>query len=167
MKYNIVTNYKINQIIKSQSKYYRVDLGQAITLESRSGDRELNENDKFAYVYNAHYKTGILRQGSIGDITFYTNHQILEDKIAFYIDIEEFIYSIDFNKWEEIGVDGYLGELLKISDEEYKKIQEDKKIVKEEVKIDSSEKIKSTPGNVRYDDLKAHIENLRRLQNSQ
>ena len=167
MKYNIVTNYKINQIIKSQSKYYRVDLGQAITLESRSGDRELNENDKFAYVYNAHYKTGILRQGSIGDITFYTNHQILEDKIAFYIDVEEFIYSINFNKWEEMGVDGYLGELLKTSEDEYKKIQEEKREVKDEFNNQNLDKIKSTPGNVRYEDLKAHIENLRRMQNSQ
>jgi len=166
MKYNIVTNYKINQLFKQRSKYYKVDLGQAITLESRSGDRELNLNDKFAFVYNTHYKNGILRQGSIGDITFYTDHQIFEDKLQIYIDVEEFIYPINFRKLEEVGIDAYLGELLKISDEKYDEIIKEQN---QEAEIDPKvvdQKIKTSPGSVNYEEIKAYIESLRNKQKS-
>ena len=67
MNYNIVTNYKINQFLKQNSKYYKVSLGQSITLEDRSGDRVTNTNDQFAFVYNHHYKATILKQGIIGN----------------------------------------------------------------------------------------------------
>lgn len=158
MNYNIVTNYRINQIFKQKSKYYKIDLGQAITLESRHGDRELNANDQFAYSYNTYYKTGILRQGNIGDIRFYTNHQILEDIIQLYIGVEEFIHKIDFRKLDEVGIDAYLGEFLKNSTEELESRGEttvETDYTAEDELI--AEKIRTNPGSVRYEDLQAYM----------
>jgi hypothetical protein len=126
MTYNIVTNFEINQFLKQYSKYYKVDLGQSITMESRSGDRVLNKNDQFAFVYNTYYKAHIVRQGKIGDIIFYTDYRIKEDVVALYIDNEEFMHSFDSAMVREKGVDAYLGHILKISNDEYAKILESK-----------------------------------------
>ena len=127
MKYNIVTNYRINQIIKQSSKYYKVHLGHAITMDSNKGDRELNKGDDFAYFYNTLYRASALGQGLIGDIRFYTDHIIMEDLIAFYIDKEEFIYEFDEKMIKEKGVDAFLGSILKKSEDEFKERKQKEK----------------------------------------
>jgi|LakMenEpi03Aug12_release.lakeMendotaPanAssembly.Ray.scaffolds.fasta_scaffold108730_2 hypothetical protein len=165
MEYNIVTNYKINQIFRQKSKYYKINLGQAITIESRTGDRELNTNDKFAFTYNVYYKTGILRQGSIGDITFYTDHFINDDVVRLYIGVEEFIHKINFRKLEEIGIDGFIGDILKKSKEEYDLMMEESKENgdSESESNGVSEKVILNPGAVTYEDLKAYMENQKQI----
>ena len=167
MEFNIVTNYKINQILRAKSKYYKVNLGQAITLENRSGDRVMNANDKFAFTYNTFYKATILRQGSIGDITFYTDHGIFEDVVALYIDREEFIHQFDERMITEKGVDAFLGHILKISKEEFEKINNQET---EETEIDkkgNADKLIENPGSVTFADLKAYMEKkqMERLKN--
>lgn len=161
--YNIVTNYKINQMIKSYSKYYKVSLGFSSTIESNSADRVYNQKDDFAYFYNTLYKATILAQGSIGNIRFYTDHYIFEDKIAFYYKKEEFIFDFDQNLVKEKGIDFYLGHLIKTIETEYadrlKKEQEEKE-ARKEVKADP-DKIFKNPGNVTYEDLKAYMEKQR------
>jgi hypothetical protein len=161
--YNIVTNYKINQVIRSKSKYYRVNLGFSATTESNSADRILNQKDEFAYFYNTTYKTTIMAQGSIGNIRFYTDHYILEDKIAFYYKNEEFIFDFEINIVTEKGIDFYLGYLIKKIETEYvdrlKKEQEAKEAKKEIVA--NPEKVFKNPGNVTYEDLKAYMEKQR------
>jgi hypothetical protein len=165
MNYNIVTNYRINQLFKQKSKYYKINLGQAITLESRSGDRELNSNDQFAFSYNTYYKTGILRQGAIGDITFYTDHFILDDMIRLYIDVEEFIHNVNFRKLEDMGVDAYLGEVLKNSKEEYEiRMDDTSDQESDSSNVDVSEKVITNPGAVTYEDLKAFMEKQRSMK---
>jgi len=164
MKYNIVTNSQINQFIRQNSKYYKVDLGQSITLEDRSGDRVKNINDKFAYVYNHHYRSSILKQGHIGDIVFYTDHLITEDILRFYIDREEFVYEFNQKTMNLLGVDGFLGDILKTSEMSYNEIagtpsDEDENFQKKSV----FEKVLNNPGVVRYEDLQAYFgENYRR-----
>lgn len=160
MKYNIVTNYRINQIIKQSSKYYKVHLGHAITMDSNRGDRELNKGDDFAFFYNTLYKASVLGQGIIGDIKFYTDHVIMEDLIAFYIDREEFIYEFDEKMIKEKGIDSFLGSILKKSEDEYKERKQKEKddaeqIVKEK---GNAEKVTQNPGNVTYEDVKAFLE---------
>jgi hypothetical protein len=157
MTYNIVTNYQINTIIKQNSKYYKISLGQSITMEDRSGERILNKNDQFAFVYNHHYKASILKQGSIGDIDFYTDHLITDSVFRFYVNNEEFIYEFDYSSIKDSGIDFYLGKILKSSKEAYSQIQKDK-LDLQNIKKGNAEKVFKNPGAVRYEDLKAYIE---------
>jgi hypothetical protein len=157
MNLNIVTSYNINQLIKLNSKYYKVDLGQSITLEDRSGERTSNTNDKFAFVYSHHYKTSILKQGKVGDITFYTDHLIIDDKFRFYIDREEFIYDFDLNMIQQKGIDAYLGNILKLSKESYEELINNE-IDDARNKKGNADKVVMNPGSVRYEDLQAYIE---------
>ena len=157
MTFNIVTNYQINTIIKQNSKYYKINLGQSITMEDRSGDRILNKNDQFAFVYNHHYKASILKQGSIGDIDFYTDHLITDSIFRFYVDNEEFIYEFDYTSIKEKGIDFYLGNILKSSKESYSQIQKDK-IEMQNIKRGNGKKVLTNPGAVRYEDLKAYMD---------
>lgn len=161
--YNIVTNYKINQIIKSSSKYYKVSLGLSSTMQSTSGDRVLNQKDDFAYFYNTTYKTTIMRQGSIGNISFYTDHYIMEDKVAFYYKQEEFIFDFDQAMVKEKGIDFYLGHLIKTIEVEYAdriKKKEEEKESKKVINADPN-KVFKNPGSVSYEDLKAYLEKQR------
>lgn len=161
--YNIVTNYKINQLIRFSSKYYKVDLGYSITAESNSSDRVYGKIDKFAHFYNTYYKASILGQGSIGNITFYTDHHIKEDKIAFYFKQEEFVFDFDMKLMKEKGMDTYLGHFLKTIEVEYLDRVDRQKVQKENniEKVGDHTKIFKNPGNVSYEDLKAYLENQR------
>ena len=160
MQYNIVTNYKINQIIRSKSKYYKVNLGLSSTQESNTGDRNFNKTDDFAFYYNNLYRTTIYGQGNIGTLKFYTDHYIKEDKIAFYYDKEEFLFDLDEKMIKEKGSDFYLGHLIKTIETEHqdrlKKKEEEKEIKKQEV--GDPNMIFQNPGAVKYSDLKAYLE---------
>lgn len=168
MDYNIITNYSINQFLKTNSKYYKVNLGQSLTFEDKSGDRVLNQKDQFAFVYNKFYKAQIFKQGMIGDITFYTDHDIREDIIVLYIDREEFVHQFDRNFIQLKGVDAYLGHILKISQEEFEKINNEESESVDTHKIGESDKVIQNPGSVTYADLKAYLEkkNQERLKSS-
>ncbi len=161
--YNIVTNYNIIQMIKSKSKYFKINLGLASTMDSNQLNRTYNQKDEFAYFYNTRYKANILGQGSIGNIKFYTDHYIREDKIAFYFKQEEFIFDLNRTLIKEKGVDFYLGHLIKTIETEYadrlKKKEEEKEIKKDNT--GDADKILKNPGAVSYEDLKAFLEKQR------
>jgi len=161
-KYNIVTNYRIVQILK-KSRYFRVNLGLSSTQETNSGDRNLNNKDWFAFYYNNMYVTTIYGQGNIGDIFIYTDHYIKEDKIAFYYDKEEFIFDFDDKIVNEKGVDFYLGHLIKTIETQYDDRIREKEETKEEQKkeVGDPSKIFDNPGNVKYADLKAYLDKVR------
>jgi len=161
--YNIVTNYKIIQIFKSGSKYYRVNLGYSATLEANNSERVLSQKDEFAYFYNTMYRTTISGQGNIGNIKFYSDHYILEDKLAFYFDREEFIFDFDFKLVKEKGVDFYLGHLIKTIETEYQdrlRKKEEEVEIKKSVKANPENVIKN-PGAATYEDLLAYMEQQR------
>jgi hypothetical protein len=160
MEYNIVTNYQINQVFKSNSKYYRVNLGYASTKENNAGDRIYDEKDSFAFFYNNLYRTTVQGQGQIGNIKFYTDHYIKEEKLAFYFDKEEFIFDFDEKLVKEKGVDFYLGHLIKQIEEELRvRTEEDEKKKEEEkVKKGNADIIFQNPGAVKYEDLKAYMD---------
>lgn len=159
MTYNIVTNYRINQTFKSKSKYFKVNLGLSSTSESPQGDRFFNTNDNFAYFYNTMYNTTIQGQGSIGNIKFYTDHYIKEDKIAFYFDKEEFIFDFDEKMVNEKGADFYLGHLIKTIELQYdeRKIQKKEQEEIQKQQTGDVSKIMANPGNVSYADLMAYM----------
>lgn len=163
MEYSIVTNYKINQIFKTKSKYYRVNLGFVSTIEGNGGYRSMNQKDSFAHFYNNAYRTTIYAQGSVGNIRFYTDHYILDDKIAVYLNKEEFIFDIDMKMINEKGADFYLGHLLKIIDTQNQdRIQEKEKHIEiQKQQVGDASKVFSNPGAVNYADLKAYLDKKR------
>ena len=155
MGYNIVTNYNLNQKIKYGSKYYTVQLGLATTKIDQAGDRQPNRDDQFAFVYSQYYKSQVHSQGFIGNIKFYTDHQIKDDVLIFYYEREEFIFDWDERKIKEKGVDSFLGGCIKSIETEYKdridKAKEDKKRAEEEAKNNTkpagnADRIMENPG---------------------
>ncbi len=154
--YNIVTRSSLINEIK-KSKYWKQSLGLVTTVE-HNGQRRYNEKDKFSFFYNTTYKTNIQMQGNLGDIIVYLDYYIHEDVIALYYNQEEFIFNFDPKMVKEKGIDFYLGHLLKTVETQYEeriKEAEEKKIeVKKEGDADI---LKSNPGAVTYEDLKAYL----------
>jgi hypothetical protein len=164
--FNIVTSFNIISEIKVGSKYFRVNLGLASTVESqKSGDRVLNDKDQFAYSYNNQYKTTIYAQGNIGNIRFYTDHYIKDDVLAVYYNLEEFVIPFDRNLVREKGIDAMIGLVLKTVKDQYQerqdKIEEEKKAMIETKKEANPDLVHLNPGAVTYEDLKAYMEKKR------
>jgi hypothetical protein len=175
MEYNIVTNYQLNQKIKYGSKFYTVQLGLATTKIDQAGDRQPNRDDQFAFVYSHYYQSQVHSQGFIGNIRFYTDHQIKDDVLIFYYEREEFIFEWDPIKIREKGIDSFLGGCIKNIETEYKerieKAKEETRKAEEEAKKPvqaqgSADKIFENPGAVSYADLKAYLDkqNAERLK---
>lgn len=162
-EYFVVTNQTIMNEIK-RSKYFKVNLGFSITLE-KNEERVLNDQDKFAISYNYQYKTTILAKGSIGNIKFYVDYGILEDHLAFYYDLEEFVFDLDKDFIKENGLDAFLGRCLRLVDEGYEKIKKDQKEKEElkDLKVGTPDKLKLNPGAVTYEDLQAYIKSKRMI----
>jgi hypothetical protein len=159
MAYNVVTNSFVIQEIK-KCRYFKTNLGLAATVD-KNGSREFNTSDKFAYYYNSQYKTTIYAQGNVGDIKFYTDVFIQEPLLAVYVgpEHEEFIITVDFELIKEKGIDFYLGHILKKVEEEHEervKLNVEKKA--EPKPSGNAELVKMNPGSVRYEDLKAFLE---------
>ena len=154
--YNIVTRSTLIQEMK-RSKYWKQNLGVVTTLE-HNGQRRYNEKDKFSYFYNTQYKTNIQMQGTIGNIVIYLDYYIHEDVVALYYNTEEFVFKWDGKIVQEKGIDFYLGHLLKTMETQYeeriKKAEEKDLEVK---KAANPDLIKTNPGLVTYEDLKAYL----------
>jgi len=155
MEYNIVSNQKIINLFKT-SKHFKMSLGYASTKKDKSGDLVLNEKDDFGFFYNTRYKTTIVAQGLIGNISFYIDYYIQEDLIAFYYDKEEFIFDLDLGVISQKGIDFYLGHLIKSSSEQLGERSQEQK--QEDEKVYDSEKIFKNPGAVTYEDLQKYMQ---------
>ena len=160
-EYNIVTNYKIISEIK-RSKYFKVNLGMSITID-KNGERLISDNDLFAASYGYQYKTSIYAQGTIGNIKVYIDHYIKEDKIAAYLNLEEFVFDFDSKYIMEKGIDSYLGYILKSVDQQYEEriLKVKKEAEEKEKKMANPELIITNPGAVTYDDIKAYLQKKR------
>jgi len=164
MAYNIVTNTFVIQEVK-KCRYFKVNLGLAATMD-RNGNREFNDKDKFSYYYNTQYRTTIYAQGNVGDIKFYTDVFIKDPVMAIYVgpENEEFLIDVDFEMIREKGIDFYLGHILKKVEEEHEeRIKANTEKKAEPKPAGNSEMVTFNPGAVRYEDLKAYLEQ----QNSQ
>ncbi len=155
---NIVSSFGIIDYFKT-SKFFRKNLGLIGTVE-KNGSRAFNERDKFAFFYNSQYRTVIYAQGNIGDIRFYTDHHIRDNKIAVYYNdnFEEFLYDFDIDITKEKGIDFYLGNILKRTEEGYEERLKENEIRKldEKPKGDPN-KIITNPGAVTYEDVKEYL----------
>lgn len=159
MTYNIVTNSMIIYEIKKGSRYFKINLGLASTID-KNNTKMFDDRDKFAFYYNNLYRTTIYGQGNVGDMKFYNDVFIKDSLIAIYIgpEFEEFIINFDFSFVKEKGIDSYLGHILKQVEDENKeriKLNENKKI--EAKQIGNADLVSLNPGSVRYEDLKAYI----------
>jgi hypothetical protein len=162
--YYVVTNLKIIQEFK-KSRYFRVSLGMSVTTE-KNGERILSDKDSFAASYNYQYKTSIYAQGMIGNIRFYVDHYIREDKIAAYLDLEEFVFDYDESFIKEKGIDAYIGHLLINVDERFEKIkQKEKEDYEKKVnappKVGDPNKLINNPGAVTYEDIMEYMRKKR------
>jgi hypothetical protein len=159
MAYNVVTNTFVIQEIK-KCRYFKINLGLASTVD-KGGNREFNDKDKFSFYYNTQYRTTIYAQGNVGDIKFYTDVFIKDPVMAIYVgpENEEFLIDVDFSLIKEKGIDFYLGHILKKVEEEHEeriKANTEKKV--EPKPAGNSEMVTFNPGAVRYEDLKAYLE---------
>jgi hypothetical protein len=161
-RFNIVTNQKIVDLLRKKCKYFKVNLGFASSMEDKSGGRTLSDKDSFAHFYNSRYNAYIMGKGRIGDIMVYVDLLILEDKIAFYFDKEEYIFDLDEKMIIEKGVEFYLGHLIKIVEESQERAKAEKEKQTQNKKLmGDANKVINNPGNVNYDDIKAFIEKKR------
>ncbi len=160
--HNIVTG--LNTILEiKKSKYFKMTLGLSTTKIDRSGERVLNDEDKFSFFYNQKYKTPIYMQGKIGDINFYTDHYIQTGKIMIFYTKEEFKFELDRQLIKEKGIDFFLGSLLKKIETEYEdRIKKSKEENIETKREADANMILKSPGAVTYDDLKAYMERRNR-----
>jgi len=159
MAYNVVTNTFVIQEIK-KCRYFKINLGLASTVD-KGGNREFNDKDKFSYYYNTQYRTTIYAQGNVGDIKFYTDVFIKDPIMAIYVgtENEEFLIDVDFELIKEKGIDFYLGHILKKVEEEHEeRIKANTEKKAEPKPAGNSEMITFNPGAVRYEDLKAYLE---------
>ena len=136
-----------------------MSLGLVATVE-KNGTRVYNQNDKFSHFYNQLYKTTIYGQGNVGDIRFYVDHYINTDDFVIYTDdFQEFIFRLDKLVIREKGVDFYLGSLLKEIEERYEERIKENELKKAQPKTEGNPNlIFQNPGNVKYEDLKAYLE---------
>jgi hypothetical protein len=159
MAYNVVTNTFVIHEVK-KCRYFKTNLGLASTID-KNGNREFNDRDKFSYYYNTQYRTTIYAQGNVGDIKFYTDVFIKDPIMAIYVgpEHEEFLIDVDFNLIREKGIDFYLGHVLKkVEDEHEERIKENTEKKSEPKPTGNSEMVTFNPGAVRYEDLKAFLE---------
>jgi hypothetical protein len=158
MAYNIVTNFKIINEFKKRSRYFKINLGIVNTVD-KNGNRVLNDKDTFANFYNTLYKTTIFGQGNIGDIRFFLDHYIKEDKMAVYYNEEEFIFEFDQKMIEEKGADFFIGHIIKKIETEYEGRLKEAEVKKAEPKpIGDADKLSKNPGQVTYADIKAYLD---------
>jgi hypothetical protein len=160
--YNIVSGLSTILEIK-KSKHFKLTLGLSTTKIDRSGERVLNDDDKFSFFYNQKYQNPVYMQGKIGNINFYTDHYVQGNQILVFYTKEEFKFDLDRNVIKEKGIDFFLGSLLKKieneNEERVKKSKEDEINTKREA---DPSRVFSSPGAVTYDDLKAYIEKRNR-----
>ena len=159
MAYNVVTNSFVIHEIK-KCRYFKINLGLAATVD-KNGNREFNDKDKFSYYYNTQYRTTIYAQGNVGDIKFYTDVFIKDPVMAIYVgpENEEFLIDFDFELIKEKGIDFYLGHVLKKVEEEHEeRIKANTEKKAEPKPTGNSEMVTFNPGAVRYEDLKAYLE---------
>ena len=160
MPYFVVANEYVMNFVKT-SKYFSSNLGMVSTIDN-SGRRVYNDKDKFAFRYNNAYKTTIYMKGNIGDIIFYSDSYIYENKIAFYDwdgrdEFEEYCFDFDLNVFREKGIDNYLGFYLKsIKDDKANKPEE--VVVVDNRPIGDPNLIFTNPGAVTFADVKAYLD---------
>ncbi len=152
--YNFVSNLGFKSELM-KSKYFKTSLGVASSKIDRSGERVVNQDDEFAFFWNDKYKTPVYKQGTIGDINFYTDHYMKIDEVYVVHKKQVSIFKIEPSIIKENGIDFYLGHILK------------KMAAEDQNKVDSNEQEKKeadpnlitmSPGSVKYDDLKAYLD---------
>lgn len=157
---NIVSGFSVMTKF-STCKYFSKNLGFVSTLDE-NGKRVFNKKDIFSFTYNRAYKSTLHAQGNIGNIKFYTDHYIEQNKFGVYYgdDFEEFIFEFDENEFKNKGPEKYLGGIIKKVEKDFNKMKEEGKIEKPEVeKQGVPDNIVKNPGAVTYEDLKEYIKN--------
>ena len=156
-RYYIVTSTKVVNEFK-KSKHFKQMLGQATTMIDKSGKRETNQGDEFAYFFYQKYKTPIYSAGKVGDIHFYSDYYITDDTIYMYWNKEEFKFKYDWNKVKENSIEHYLGFLIKTVESKDEEMDTFNKEWEDKNKNGDPSKLKMNPGAVTYADIQKYME---------
>jgi hypothetical protein len=153
-KWNITAPPRYIDQIRT-SKYFKLSLGQSLTVQKNEG-RALRENT-FTTWYHKNVGSLIFKKGEIGLLSFFIDHYINDDIIGFFLsdNPDKHKYAI---KWEqdyidEYGIDSWLSKKLKEADEEVDNIGKNKG--KKEDNTGDPDKLKNNPGQVTWKDIEA------------
>ena len=156
--YNILAPKKISSLF-NKSKYFKQKLGRSISVNDNEVRKFLiNDSDTFVKFYFDKYKVLVQSEGSIGSINIYTDHYITEDDlIVVYYKESEFVFKHEPNKYKELGIDNYIGSIIKEIETKYiDEIDEANNIKKKEEKTVDPTKLFTNPGSVSYEDIIAY-----------
>ena len=128
---------------------------------------DLSRQEEFVQFY--HGKTNgvkLHKEGSIGQIEFFTDYTIRDQVIVFY-DQYDFTFIHNQRTMRDFGIEKYLGSIIKEVETKFlpniKKDEEiDKGITAEQKMQMAQDKIKINPGMVTYDDIKELLKNKKR-----
>lgn len=161
MEINIVVGQLTINKIKT-SNYFVKKLGFSTMVEdSRSGEKEYNKMDKFAYFYNSRYRTSVQMMGTMANINFYQDLYINDNSMATYVDELEHIIMFDDTTYKNVGINSYLGNILRgiLENKERVELESKKEVEAETTKVGNPNKLISNPGQVKYEDLVAYMQN--------
>jgi len=165
MNINIVTGPAVLEKIK-KSKYYKSNLGFSATItDKKSGDRIFSTKDPFLHYYNTKYNTTANRVGNVGNVNFYIDYYIRDESIATYCEEVEYIIKFNNDKYKSVGIDSYLGFIIRTMLENEKVVRDAKDMVvdqattqKELKPTGNSEILFKSPGNVKYEDVVKYMQ---------
>lgn len=163
MEINIVAGISTINKLRT-SNYFVKKLGYSTMVEdSKTGEKLYNTMDKFAHFYNSRYRASIQMVGTMANINFYQDLYINDNSMATYVDELEHIVMFDDVKYKNVGINSYLGNILRSILENKERIELEKKDVVEEVEkktiIGDPSRLISNPGQVKYEDLVAYMQN--------
>lgn len=164
--YNIVTTKEVLKMIKSSSKYFKLNLGFAVTSESNSSVRTYNKKDEFAYFYNSSFKANLILEGNIGNISIYTDFNIQNNKLVFFYKNENFVFDYEIDVHNQKGADFLLGKYIRTMETDFAdklkaKEEEAKREAQEQKRTGDPNKVFTNPGHVTYEDIVAYMEKQR------
>ena len=160
-----------NKSIISQfkaSKLFKTDLGRSFLNTGKGGLKaDLSRQEEFVQFY--HGKTNgvkLHKEGSIGQIEFYTDYTI-RDQVIVYYDQYDFTFVHNQKTMRDKGIEKYLGSIIKEVETKFlpniKHVENEEKGISQEEKMARAQnKIKTNPGMVTYDDIKELLKNKKR-----
>jgi hypothetical protein len=142
-----------------KSKWFKINLGRNISQKDKDNTVfQINPEDVFVKYYYDLYKVIIQTEGSIGSLSFFTDHYINGNIVAVYFKDKEFVFEHDNNKIMRDGVDDYLGSIIKEIQTKYEEELKEAEEIKITKEIDTN-KFYSNPGSVTWEDIVAMKKN--------
>lgn len=159
-KWNVVTTKMNTNYIKRFSNLFKLDMGKSLTMiDPRTGDRELREKE-FTTWYHSNVGSLIYKEGTIGIINIYSDYHLKDNILGLFYNEYNFKFEYDQGEIDKVGIDGWLGSVIKQADDEIKllsgkNVSDDNQMGTN--KVDSG-RIIYDPGAATWEDIKEYYE---------